>query len=95
MSTVQTAPPLAAGTRLDAFEIAGVLEQGRYSITYLGRDAAGSEVVIKEFLPQEFALREDGVVKARETPKTARRCASGCAASSKRRCCCRSSTTPG
>jgi len=66
MSTVQTAPPLAAGTRLDAFEIAGVLEQGRYSITYLGRDAAGGEVVIKEFLPQEFALREDGMVKARD-----------------------------
>jgi len=66
MSTVQTAPPLAAGTRLDAFEIAGVLEQGRYSITYLARDAAGGEVVVKEFLPQEFALREDGVVKARD-----------------------------
>jgi len=66
MSTVQTAPPLAAGTRLDAFEIAGVLEQGRYSITYLARDAAGGEVVIKEFLPQEFALREDGMVKARD-----------------------------
>jgi len=66
MSTVQTAPPLAAGTRLDAFEIAGVLEQGRYSITYLARDAAGGEVVVKEFLPREFALREDGVVKVRD-----------------------------
>jgi len=66
MSTVQASSPLAAGTLLDVFEITGVLEQGRYSNTYLARDASGGEVVIKEFLPQEFALREDGVVRARE-----------------------------
>ena len=66
MSTVQASSPLAAGTRLDVFEITGVLEQGRYSNTYLARDAAGSEVVVKEFLPQEFALREDGQVRARD-----------------------------
>ncbi|MDB5978974.1 MAG: TonB family protein [Nevskia sp.] len=66
MSTAQTASPLAAGTRLDAYEIAGVLEQGRFSITYLARDGAGGEVAIKEFLPHEFAVREDGAVRARE-----------------------------
>ncbi|MFI4981517.1 MAG: serine/threonine-protein kinase, partial [Nevskiales bacterium] len=66
MSTAQTASPLAAGTRLDAYEIAGVLEQGRFSITYLARDDAGGEVAIQEFLPHEFAVREDGAVRARE-----------------------------
>ena len=66
MSTAQTASPLAAGTRLDAYEIAGVLEQGRFSITYLARDGAGGEVAIQEFLPHEFAVREDGAVRARE-----------------------------
>ena len=66
MSTAQASPPLAAGTRLDVYDIAGVLEQGRFSITYVARDASGGEVLIKEFLPQEFALREDGTVRARE-----------------------------
>lgn len=66
MSTGQASPPLAAGTRLDVYDIAGVLDQGRYSISYLARDGAGGEVLIKEFLPQEFAVREDGVVRARE-----------------------------
>ena len=66
MSTAQTSSPLAAGTRLDVYEIAGVLEQGRYSNTYLARDEAGGEVAIKEFLPHEFAVREEGTVRARE-----------------------------
>ena len=66
MSTAQTSSPLATGTRLDVYEIAGVLEQGRYSTTYLARDEAGSEVTIKEFLPHEFAVREEGAVRARE-----------------------------
>lgn len=66
MSTAQTSSPLATGTRLDVYEIAGVLEQGRYSNTYLARDEAGGEVTINEFLPHEFAVREAGTVRARE-----------------------------
>ncbi|HWY24930.1 MAG TPA: serine/threonine-protein kinase, partial [Nevskia sp.] len=62
----QESPPLAVGTRLDAYEVAEVVEQGRYSYTYLARDAAGSEVLIQEFLPHEFAVRDGGTVRARE-----------------------------
>src|SRR5271156_4320907 len=66
MSTVQLSPPLAAGTRLSDFEITDVLEQARYTTTYLARGAAGVEVLVKEFLPNDFAVREDGVVRARD-----------------------------
>jgi len=66
MNTAQASPPLAAGTRLGDFEIIEVLEQARYTNSYLARDGSGTEVVIKEFLPVEFALREDGLVKPRE-----------------------------
>ena len=62
----QESPPLAVGTRLDAYEVAEVVEQGRYSHTYLARDAAGIEVLIQEFLPHEFAVRDGGTVRARE-----------------------------
>jgi len=57
---------LAAGTLLGDFEITGVLEQARYTNSYLARDGSGVEVVVKEFLPNEFALREDGLVKPRD-----------------------------
>ncbi len=66
MSTAQLSPPLADGTRLFDYEIAGVLEQARFVTTYLARDAAGTEVLVREFMPAEFALREDGTVRARE-----------------------------
>jgi TonB family protein len=66
MTTAQGLPPLAAGARLDDFEIVDVVEQARYTTTYLARDGSGTEVLIKELLPQEFVLREDGQVRARE-----------------------------
>ncbi|MBV8062626.1 MAG: TonB family protein [Nevskia sp.] len=66
MATGQDSPPLAVGARIDAYEIAAVIEQGRYSYTYLARDAAGTEVLVKEFLPHEFALRENDTVRARD-----------------------------
>ena len=62
----QESPPLAVGTRLDAYEVTEVVEQGRYSYSYLARDAAGTEVLIKEFLPHEFAVRDGDTVRARE-----------------------------
>jgi TonB family protein len=66
MEAGQDSPPLAAGSRIDAYQIAEVVEQGRYSYTYLGRDAAGTEVLIKELLPHEFALRDGDTVRSRE-----------------------------
>ena len=66
MEVGQDSPPLAVGTRVDAYQVAEVIEQGRYSYTYLGRDAAGTEVLIKEFLPHEFAVRDGDTVRPRD-----------------------------
>jgi TonB family protein len=66
MGNVQESPPLAAGTLLDGYEIAEVLDQGRFGFTYRAYDPGRSEVVIKEFLPQEFAVRDNGTVHARD-----------------------------
>ena len=62
----QESPPLAVGTRLDAYTITEVVEQGRYSHAYSARDAAGTEVLIKEFLPHEFAVRDGDAVRPRD-----------------------------
>jgi len=60
---VAPAPPGAAnalprGTRLDEFEITGVLEAGRFSIVYCAYDhALERQVAIKEYLPSDLAGR--------------------------------------
>ena len=52
---------LAAGTRLQRYELITVLGHGQFGITYLARDTElGREVAIKEYLPIALALRRGG-----------------------------------
>ena len=65
-------PPIAAPTRVDyvalpagtligRYQIASVLGQGGFGITYLARDTQlGREVAVKEYLPAALAVRPDG-----------------------------------
>jgi len=58
---------LTPGSRLDAYVIERVLSRGPYSYTYLAKDAARQDYLIREFLPHEFAERDaDGSVRARD-----------------------------
>ncbi len=51
---------LPAGHRLGGYRIEGVLGSGGFGITYYARDIdIGKPVAIKEYLPNEFALRTD------------------------------------
>jgi TPR repeat protein/serine/threonine protein kinase len=60
---------LPAGSTLHEFEIEGVLGHGGFGITYRARDTLLDEVVaIKEFLPNELAVRlSDTTVRAKST----------------------------
>jgi len=65
-------PPIAAPTRVDyvalpagtligRYQVAGVLGQGGFGITYLARDTQlGRDVAVKEYLPAALAVRPDG-----------------------------------
>jgi serine/threonine protein kinase len=65
-------PPIAASTRVDyvalpagtligRYQVAGVLGQGGFGITYLARDTQlGRDVAVKEYLPAALAVRPDG-----------------------------------
>jgi general L-amino acid transport system substrate-binding protein len=56
---------LAAGTRLQRYELISVLGHGQFGITYLARDTElGREVAIKEYLPIALALRKGGTTVA-------------------------------
>ena len=65
------ATPVAmpAGTRLHEYRIESVLGQGGFGITYLATDVhLSAQVAIKEYLPEEIALRRpDGHVAPRAT----------------------------
>ena len=51
---------LQAGTTLDKYRIIRVLGAGGFGITYLAEDIQlGMQVVIKEYFPNEFALRQN------------------------------------
>lgn len=56
---------LPAGTKLRHYLIQDVLGSGGFGVTYLARDDSGELVAIKEYFPEEFALREDVSVRAR------------------------------
>jgi len=52
---------LPEGTELEGYRIERVLGVGGFAITYLGRDIEiGKLVAIKEYLPNEFAVRAEG-----------------------------------
>ena len=54
---------LAAGTRLQKYELVSVLGQGGFGITYHARDTQlDRDVAIKEYLPTSLALREQGTL---------------------------------
>ncbi len=54
---------LAAGTRLQKYELVSVLGQGGFGITYRARDTQlDRHVAIKEYLPTSLALREEGTL---------------------------------
>ena len=61
---------MPAGTRLHEYRIESVLGQGGFGITYLATDGhLSAPVAIKEYLPEEIALRRpDGHVAPRATP---------------------------
>ncbi len=58
---------LPAGFKLHWYELESVLGQGGFGITYLGQDTnLGQPVAVKEYLPNEFAVREgDSTVQPR------------------------------
>lgn len=68
MSAVKHRDALPPGFKLHWYELDSVLGQGGFGITYLGQDTnLGQPVAVKEYLPNEFAVREgDSTVQ----PKT-------------------------
>lgn len=51
---------LAVGTRIDDFQITAVLGQGGFGVTYKAIDERlQRDVAIKEYLPRQFAFRDD------------------------------------
>jgi serine/threonine protein kinase len=54
---------LPAGFQLDDYRIDRQLSLGGFSIVYLATDSAGTEVAIKEYLPNSLALRGEGGIK--------------------------------
>jgi serine/threonine protein kinase len=52
---------LPAGTLIGRYQVASVLGQGGFGITYLARDTQlGRDVALKEYLPAALAVRPDG-----------------------------------
>lgn len=53
---------LPAGYQLEDYRIERQLSVGGFSIVYLARDATGTPVAIKEYLPNALALRTEGQI---------------------------------
>ena len=58
----QANQPLPEGYPLEGYRIAGVLSCGGFSIVYLAYDENDQPVAIKEYLPAQLALRQQGDV---------------------------------
>ncbi|MFZ2266242.1 MAG: serine/threonine-protein kinase [Azonexus sp.] len=59
----QANQPLPNGFQLEEYTIDRQLSLGGFSIVYLATDGEGTQVAIKEYLPNSLALRNDGDVK--------------------------------
>ena len=59
----QANQPLPNGHTLDEYIIERQLSLGGFSIVYLARDVFGTQVAIKEYLPNSLALRAEGEIK--------------------------------
>jgi hypothetical protein len=59
----QANQPLPNGFKLEEYTIDRQLSLGGFSIVYLATDGEGTQVAIKEYLPNSLALRNDGDVK--------------------------------
>lgn len=57
MSAPKRNLPLPAGFKLEEYCIERMISHGGFSIVYLGKDAAGMDVAIKEYLPNFISLR--------------------------------------
>ena len=55
--------PLPAGLQLEEYTITRQLSLGGFSIVYLATDGNGTQVAIKEYLPNSLALRAAGELK--------------------------------
>ena len=60
MTTEPTCQPLPPGFQLNGYRIDRALTKGGFSIVYLAHNAAGTSVVIKEYLPAHLARRAAG-----------------------------------
>ena len=58
----QVNQPLPNGYQLENYRIANVLASGGFSIVYLAHDEHDQPVAIKEYLPSQLALRNEGDV---------------------------------
>ena len=58
----QANQPLPNGYQLENYRIANVLASGGFSIVYLAHDEHDQPVAIKEYLPSQLALRNEGDV---------------------------------
>ena len=56
----QANQPLTEGYQLENYRIASVLSCGGFSIVYLAYDENDQPVAIKEYLPSQLALRNEG-----------------------------------
>ena len=56
----QANQPLPEGYQLEGYRIASVLSCGGFSIVYLAYDENDQPVAIKEYLPSQLALRNEG-----------------------------------
>ena len=65
MSGMQGAAPLPGGTQVDACVIDSVAERATYSVRYLAHEG-GRPVVLREFLPQTYSVRDGSQLLARQ-----------------------------
>ena len=61
--TLQANHPLPEGYQLNEYRIERQLSQGGFSIVYLATDEKGEQVAIKEYLPNNLALRGEGDIE--------------------------------